>query len=71
MKDEYKCASTDTGDECVVMDGILQRLWLCVGSCLDRTFVSSHIVTICHIPCSSIIFAILVFVHTCSGCSTL
>jgi len=39
MKDVYKCASMDTGDECVVMVGILPMVWLCVDSCLERIFV--------------------------------
>ena len=53
MKDVYKCASMDTGDECVVMVGVPQRLWLCVGSCLERTHVrDTPIITLCHIPCT-------------------
>ena len=39
MRDEWKCASVDTGDMSVTMDGIPQGLWLCASSCLEKILV--------------------------------
>ena len=37
MRDVWKCASVDTGDMSVTMDGAAQGLWLCASSCLEKT----------------------------------
>ena len=39
MRDVWKCASVDTGDMSVMMDGVPQWLWLCASSCLEKTLV--------------------------------
>ena len=39
IRDVWKCASMDTGDMSVTMDGTAQRLWLCASSCLETTLV--------------------------------
>jgi len=40
MRAMWKCASVDIGDISVLMDGITQRLWLCVSSYLETASVS-------------------------------
>ena len=42
MRDEWKCASVDTGDMSVTMDGIPQGLWLCASSCLGAILVRQN-----------------------------
>ena len=39
MRDVWKCASVDTGDMSVPVDGTAQGLWLCANSCLETTLV--------------------------------
>ena len=39
MRDEWKCASVDTGVMSVMIDGTPQRLWLCASSCSEKTSV--------------------------------
>ena len=36
MRDEWKCASMDTGVTSVMIDFIPQGLWLCANSCLEK-----------------------------------